>query len=114
MIRPGFPLRQISHAREARRCSAASVSSTAKSFARISLRVLGQAIPRHDAGRSAPVQSPGDKIVSIVTRSVYGDEQLAASNGARINRDTGQPGQGVEPRGRVTPRARPLLQPSTA
>ena len=33
MIRPGFPLRQISHAREASRCKASSVSSTAKSFA---------------------------------------------------------------------------------
>jgi hypothetical protein len=31
---------------------------------------------------------------------VYRHEKLAASHGARINRDTGQPGQGVEASGR--------------
>jgi hypothetical protein len=31
---------------------------------------------------------------------VYCDEQLAASHGPRINRDTGQPGQGVDASGR--------------
>src|SRR5437764_6156539 len=39
-------------------------------------------------------------IVSIVTRSVDGDKQFAGSNGARINRDAGQPGHGVKPRSR--------------
>jgi hypothetical protein len=31
---------------------------------------------------------------------VYRDEKLVASDGARINRDTGQPGQGGEASGR--------------
>ena len=66
------------------------------------------------AATAPGVQSGRDKIVSIVTRSVYGDEQLASSHGARINRDTGQPGQGVEPRGTAHPEREPLLQPSTA
>jgi hypothetical protein len=39
-------------------------------------------------------------IVSIVTRTVYGEEQFSGLNRARINRDAGQPGQGVEARGR--------------
>jgi hypothetical protein len=39
-------------------------------------------------------------IVSIVTRTVYGEEQFSGLNRARINRDAGQPGQGVETRGR--------------
>src|SRR2546427_1433549 len=39
-------------------------------------------------------------VVSIVTRSVDGDEQFSGTNRARINRHTGHPGQGVESRPR--------------
>ncbi len=38
--------------------------------------------------------------MSIVPQSVYGDIQLPGTNRARINRDTGQPSQGVERRRR--------------
>ncbi len=44
-------------------------------------------------------QCRGNKSVSIVTRTVYGDEQFSRLDSARINRDTGQPGHGVEPAG---------------
>ena len=98
MRRP-FPPRRSRRPGAARFCSAASVSATAKSRARIVRRIFGKR-SRATTAASAPLQSAGDKIVSIVTRSVYGDEQLAASHGARINRDTGQPGQGVEARGK--------------
>jgi hypothetical protein len=37
-------------------------------------------------------------IVSIVTRSVDGEEQFSSTYRARINRDAGHPGHGVEPR----------------
>src|SRR2546426_11488292 len=39
-------------------------------------------------------------VVSIVTRSVDGDEQFSGTNRARINRHAGHPGQGVESRPR--------------
>src|SRR5437588_11996810 len=39
-------------------------------------------------------------IVSVVTRSVDGDEQFSGSYRARIDRHTGQPGHGVESRPR--------------
>src|SRR5258708_29003494 len=39
-------------------------------------------------------------VVSIVTRSVDGDEQFSGTNRARINRHAGHPGHGVESRPR--------------
>jgi hypothetical protein len=34
-----------------------------------------------------------------VTRTAYGEEQFSWLNGARINRDAGHPGHGIEPCG---------------
>jgi hypothetical protein len=61
---------------------------------------LKQAILRHDTRQRAGPKGLGNVGVSIVTRSVYRDEKLVASHGARINRDTGQPGQGGDASGR--------------
>src|ERR1700722_8857801 len=64
------------------------------------LVISGKAVRRHDTGQRTGFQGRHDKIVSIVTRSVYRGEELAASHGPRINRDTGQPGQGLDASGR--------------
>ena len=61
--------------------------------------VLREACARHHPGCCSTGQSRSHVIVSIVTRSVYGDEQFSSMNRARINRDAGHPGQGVEARG---------------
>ncbi len=57
------------------------------------LRILRHAILRHDARQRAGRESFGNVGVSVMTRSVYRDEELIVSHGARINRDTGQPCQ---------------------
>jgi hypothetical protein len=41
-------------------------------------------------------------IVSIVTRSVDGEEQFSSTYRARINRVAGHPGHGVDPRANVS------------
>ncbi len=64
------------------------------------LGISRQAIRRHDAGQCTGLQRGHHEVVSIVPRSVYRDEEFAANHGARINRDTGQPGQGGEASGR--------------
>ncbi len=64
------------------------------------LRILADPLARHHPGRSAALQCLGDKTVSVVTRSAYGQEQFPGLDGSRINRDTGHPGQGAEPGGR--------------
>ncbi len=55
----------------------------------------GGRLGHHRAKGSAPERAL-HVIVSVMTRSVYGDEQLACTYRARINRDAGQPGHGVE------------------
>jgi hypothetical protein len=45
-----------------------------KQFRPVRLGISGQAVRRHDTGQRACFQSRHDKIVSIVTRSVYRDE----------------------------------------
>ena len=55
---------------------------------------------RHHRRDCSTPQRAAHMIVSIVTRSVDGDEQLSGTNRARINRDAGHPGQGVECRPR--------------
>jgi len=49
----------------------------------------------HRRERSA-LQRIRHVIVSVMTQSVYGDEQFSSTYRARINRDTGHPGHGVE------------------
>jgi hypothetical protein len=63
-------------------------------------RVIAKTLACHHPGCSTASQCPGDKTVSIVTRTVYGDEQFAGLESPRVNRDAGHPGQGVEGRGR--------------
>jgi hypothetical protein len=62
--------------------------------------ILRDAFARHHPGCRSERQSRSHMIVSIVTRTVYGEEQFSRLNRAGINRDAGQPGQGVEARGR--------------
>ena len=55
---------------------------------------------RHQRGDGSATQRTRHVIVSIVTRSVDGNEQFSCTYRARINRDAGHPGHGVESRPR--------------
>ena len=56
--------------------------------------------PAADSATIAPMAPRSERtlhvIVSVMTRSVDGDEQLSCTYRSRINRDAGQPGHGVE------------------
>jgi hypothetical protein len=55
-------------------------------------RVLRDALARNDSGQRSARQSRSHMIVSIVTRTVYSEEQFSGLYRPRINRDAGQPG----------------------
>src|SRR5262249_44010180 len=59
-------------------------------------RKLRELVLRHDCSHGSELQRARHVIVSIVTRSVDGHKQFSGTYRARINRHTGQPGQGVE------------------
>jgi hypothetical protein len=48
----------------------------------------------HDSGQRSTFKSPGQMIVSIVTRTVYGHKQFAGRDGARVDGNADQFGSG--------------------
>src|SRR5262249_30889301 len=62
------------------------------------VRIAAHFFRGHQGSDGAASKGRSNVIVSIVTRSVDGHEQLAGTYRARINRDTGQPGHRIESR----------------
>ena len=86
-----------------------------KAAAHASVRELSGPRLRHHCRQGSALQSRGHMIVSIVTRSVDGEEQFSGTYRARINRDAGHPGQGSSPvPGRVPSSAQKIVESSTA
>src|SRR6202020_1602728 len=52
----------------------------------------GKSFPRYNGGRGSAFKGPGQMIVSVVTRTVYGHKQFAGTDGSRVNRNPGQNG----------------------
>jgi len=62
-----------------------------------------RAIPPHHLRPALPaLESRSHMIVSIVTRSVDGEEQFSSTYRARVNRVAGHPGHGIELRPNVS------------